>query len=279
MDDIGGWFPYDEYRPHQEKMLESVYNAVQAGKTILINAPTGSGKSSTISAALAATTVRPVIVAVRTVSQLNIFVRELQMIREKKQPGLKFAYVIGKGKVCRVYGEIGVNDRCKYLKQASRSFIGETDVQSDLSGNTVKFDAAAPTHCPWYVKCKEYDEEEDRVVDSQLLCDKALEFRSVLVESEDVKTFAGEVCPYEMMRKAAMESDVVIVNYQHVLNPIIRRNLLGRLYSDDGLPVLICDEAHNLGASLEELHSIQIDGRTIERALEEHDRPDENLRV
>jgi DNA excision repair protein ERCC-2 len=272
-DQISEWFPYESYRPHQDEMLRAVYDAVSNGKTILINAPTGSGKSSNIAAVLAATTVRPVIVAVRTVSQLNIFVRELEMIRRNKHAGLKFCYIMGKGKVCRVYGEFGVNDRCKMLKKASSSRIKHDDIQADLSGQSIGFDAANPTYCPWYVKSKDYKEDFGKITDSKELCDKADAFRSTLVDTDEVKQFAGAVCPYEMMRRASQDCDVIIVNYQHVLNPTIRRNLLGRFYQDeDEKPVLMIDEAHNLGNSLEELHSVQIDRRTIEKALEEHTR-------
>lgn len=273
-DQISNWFPYESYRPHQEEMLRAVYDAVSGGKTILINAPTGSGKSSNISAVLAATTVRPVIVAVRTVSQLNIFVRELEMIRRKNHAGLKFCYIVGKGKVCRVYGEIGVNERCKMLKKASLSRIRHDDIQSDLSGQQIRYDAANPTFCPWYVKSKDYDDDFGKAVDSEELCNKADVFRSTLVDTDKVKSFAGEVCPYEMMRRASQECDVIIVNYQHVLNPTIRRNLLGRFYqNDEEKPILVIDEAHNLGNSLEELHSVQIDRKTIDRSVEELSRP------
>ena len=270
---IAEWFPYDRYRPHQQDMLRTAFQSVSSGKVLLIDAPTGSGKSSVVAAALAATGTRPIVIAVRTVSQLNIFVRELQMIRENKKPGFRFSYVVGKGKVCRVYGEVGINEKCKYIKKMSKQRIVDKDVQSDLAGKAVAFDAAAPTHCPWYVKSKDFDEDAGVIVDSEALCDKADIFSSSMIHPDTIKTFAGEVCPYEVMRRATKESEVIIVNYQHVLNPKIRTALLGRLYKGEKKPVLICDEAHNLGSALEELHSIQIDRRIIERALEEHDRP------
>jgi DNA excision repair protein ERCC-2 len=237
----------------------------------LINAPTGSGKSSTVSAVLAATEIRPVIVAVRTISQLNIFVRELQMIREKKQPGLKFCYIVGKGKVCRQFGEIGVNEKCKIIKKASIQMIKEKSRQMQLGDGGV---AAYSQNCPWFVKSRQLDEDTGLLQDSEELCAKAEEFVTTLIEPEDVVNFAGDVCPYELMRRGAFDSDVVIVNYQHVLNPSIRQTLLGKFYRGDDLPVLVIDEAHNVGSSLEELHSIQIDGKVIDRGYDEHNNPE-----
>ena len=268
---ISDWFPYGKYRPHQQNMLRATFDAVSQGKTLLINAPTGSGKSSTVSAVLAATEVRPVIVAVRTVSQLNIFVRELQMIREKKQPGLKFCYIVGKGKVCRQFGEMGVNERCKIIKKASIEMIKEKSRQMQLGDGRV---VAYSQNCPWYVNSKRLDEDTGLIQDSEEMCAKAEGFVTTLIEPDEVVNFAGDICPYELMRRGAFDSDVVIVNYQHVLNPAIRQSLLGKFYRGDDLPVLVIDEAHNVGSSLEELHSIQIDGKILDRGYDEHNNPE-----
>jgi DNA excision repair protein ERCC-2 len=275
-ENISKWFPYESYRPNQMEMLKFVYNSVTENKCGIINAPVGSGKSSCICAILAATEVRPIIVAVRTVSQLDIFVRELQMIREKKNPELKFSYIVGKGKVCRVFPESGVNERCKSLKKVSKNRIKGTcggSYQSDFG-----FDAANPQYCPWYVNSREVDEETGVEGNSAKIHRKAAEFCRCNVSTDEVKNFAGDVCPYEMMKLAARGSDVIIVNYQHVLNETIRKTLLSWAYGgsrdDQDMPVLLVDEAHNLGAAIEEQHSIQIDSRMLERALDEFEIPE-----
>ncbi|MDR2855639.1 MAG: hypothetical protein LBV40_05740, partial [Methanomicrobiales archaeon] len=76
------WFAYPAYRPGQEKMLLHAAEACNTGGVMLIDAPTGSGKSSIVSAMLAQAHGRLVIIAVRTISQLNTFVRELALIRQ-----------------------------------------------------------------------------------------------------------------------------------------------------------------------------------------------------
>jgi DNA excision repair protein ERCC-2 len=276
--EIDNWFAYPEYRRGQREMLNAVYRTIKDKKVLILNAPTGSGKSSVVSAILAATTTRPVIVAVRTVSQLNIFVRELEQIRNKKQPGLKFSYVVGRGKVCRVFEEMGVNEKCKQIKKVSRRMVLKDSEDHQMNLDAEKyvpiFDAAAPIFCPWFLKCKQVDEDSGQIVDSNALCERAHEFCTTCVPSETVKSFAGDFCPYELMRRACQESDVIIVNYQHVLNPAIRKALLSKFYLGENKPVLICDEAHNLGSALEELHSSQIDERMVERAEKELENPE-----
>lgn len=268
--DIQKWFPYESLRPHQDTMLNKVFDAVSNQKVLFVNAPTGSGKSSVVAAVLAATPTRPILVAVRTVSQLNIFVREMEMIRQKKQPGLKYCYILGKGKACQVFGEMGINQKCKAIKKKSKDKIeriGGGSRQSDFGEAT--FDAAAPAYCPWWVKSRVISDVSGMEMNSPLMSNKASEFSKTMVSTESVKAFAGDVCPYEMMKNAAYDSDVVILNYHHVLNCAIRSTLLGKMYAGENRPILILDEAHNAGNAVEELHSVQIDSRTIDNALEE----------
>jgi DNA excision repair protein ERCC-2 len=68
------YFPYQSLRPYQDRMLDSVYETIRKGGhgVLMIDAPTGCGKTSCISAALAAAPGK-VVVAVRTVSQISIY--------------------------------------------------------------------------------------------------------------------------------------------------------------------------------------------------------------
>ena len=88
----------------------------------MIDAPTGSGKSSVIAALLAARGERKVLVAVRTISQLQTFIRELSLVR-KRQPSLKAAYLIGKRAMCPLPGEGDIYRRCEGVKAFSTTLM------------------------------------------------------------------------------------------------------------------------------------------------------------
>ena len=77
MDTIDSYFPYADYRPGQRHMLEVAAQCAREGGITLIDAPTGSGKSSVVASLLAERKGRKVVIAVRTVSQLTTFIREL----------------------------------------------------------------------------------------------------------------------------------------------------------------------------------------------------------
>src|SRR5512136_2831269 len=122
MDAISAFFQYEAYRPHQRQMLELVAQTAEKGGIAMIDAPTGSGKSSVVSVLLAGRRDRTMVIAVRTVSQLATFVRELTLVR-KRQPGLRFAYLIGKGQMCRLGGGGNVYRRCEGLKSLSTALM------------------------------------------------------------------------------------------------------------------------------------------------------------
>ena len=73
MDALDDWFPYREYRSCQREMLDLAASVARDGGIAMIDAPTGSGKSSVVSALLAESRGRKVLVAVRTISQLATF--------------------------------------------------------------------------------------------------------------------------------------------------------------------------------------------------------------
>lgn len=76
MDSFDAFFPYSEYRPGQRHMLDMVAQIAKTGGIAMIDAPTGSGKSSVVASLLAERQKRKIVIAVRTVSQLSTFIRE-----------------------------------------------------------------------------------------------------------------------------------------------------------------------------------------------------------
>ena len=84
MDTIDSYFPYTEYRPGQRHMLEVAAQCAREGGITMIDAPTGSGKSSVVASLLAERKGRKVVIAVRTVSRLTTFIRELELVKKKQ---------------------------------------------------------------------------------------------------------------------------------------------------------------------------------------------------
>ena len=161
MTQLDRWFPYMSFRPGQEDMLKEAAGCARDGGVLLIDAPTGSGKSSVVSALLAERGDRMVIVAVRTISQLGTYIRELDLIR-KKQTGLKYSYLVGKGSLCPLGGVGDVYRKCEGVKSFSTSLMkeradkGAMDPSRDpfILQQIKKNDPDHPLLCPFYIRSR-----------------------------------------------------------------------------------------------------------------------------
>jgi DNA excision repair protein ERCC-2 len=121
------YFPYESLRPHQDRMLDAVYDVVNNGEhgVLMIDAPTGTGKTSCISSALAAAPGK-IVVAVRTVSQIDIYIDEIGKIWSNTRHRPEIAYMVGKQKICPIEGEFrdeSVYAGCTRLKEWTLNYI------------------------------------------------------------------------------------------------------------------------------------------------------------
>ena len=280
MADTADFFPYQTYRKNQKEMLEEVEKTAEENGILLIDAPTGSGKSSVIASLLAKANGRKILVAVRTISQLQIFIRELDLIRQKKQPTLKFVYLIGKGNMCPLGGYGDVYRRCEGVKaftsalmqqRAERgSFDPATDKQ--ILEQIRKQDREHPLICPYFVNSRVFiqsDEGGRRMIPSPELRRKSEIAQKQIVRPSELLNFAGKVCPYDLMLSAAKGADVIICNYYHLFNDDIREQLYVNLQCEEHNVMLLLDEAHNLGDVIQTIQSIRIRDTDIEAAANE----------
>lgn len=277
-DDLEAWFPYPTFRPYQREMLEFAGAAAREGGIAMIDAPTGSGKSSVVAALLAARTGRKIMVAVRTVSQLDTFVRELSLVRQK-QPGLRFAYLIGKGSMCPLPGQGDVYRRCEGVKAFSTAlmkeraqkgaFVPARDPQIRLQ--IKRQDRDHPLLCPYFIASRHFVQSEDsgslRIVPSTALRTRADRLAEQTVSPRELGRFCGDCCPYEAMLQAARTADVVILNFHHLFDDEIREQLYQSLgIESPGDVVLLIDEAHNVGDVVQDIQSVECDAGTIDAA-------------
>ena len=144
MDTIDSYFPYAEYRPGQRHMLEVAAQCAREGGITMIDAPTGSGKSSVVASLLAERNGRKVVIAVRTVSQLTTFIRESDLVK-KKHPRVKTVYLVGKSSMCPLGGEGDVYRRCEGVKAFSSSLMRERAEKGALVPSKDPFIVTADT--------------------------------------------------------------------------------------------------------------------------------------
>jgi len=129
-DDIDRWFPYPEYRPCQRDMLQAAARTVKEGShsVLMVDAPTGSGKTAILSALLATRKDLRIIVALRTVSQVSVYLDEILKIRQNTEKRPRVAYLVGKAKTCPLRNELdNVYLGCDILKIKTRFLLESRD--------------------------------------------------------------------------------------------------------------------------------------------------------
>jgi DNA excision repair protein ERCC-2 len=268
MDKLDDWFPYSNYRPHQRAMLEVVAKNAREGGIVMIDAPTGSGKSSSLSALLSERSGKKVIVAVRTISQLNTFIREIAMIR-KKQPGLKSAYLIGKSHMCPLSGEGDVYRRCEGVKAYTMNLIRQRAEAGSLipakdpvvQQQIRRMDRSHPLLCPYFIQSRVFIQADGaglKLVPSAAVRTRAERVNSEQILPHQLNDLSSGICPYEMMVYAAQRADVVVVNYHHLFADDIRGQLYTSLMIEPQDVLLLLDEAHNCGEVMQSIQSVTL---------------------
>ncbi len=276
MENPDAYFPYESYRPHQKEMLECVAACARQGGIAMIDAPTGSGKSSVVAALLAERSGRKIFVAVRTISQLNTFIRELELIRKKKRP-ISYSYLIGKRSLCMLPGQGDIYRRCEGVKAVSTSLMRERAEKGSLvpSKDPVitqqirKLDEEHPVICPYYIRSRVFLTGEGsglRMVPSTPLKTKAEWVSRELARPGELRDIGAGICPYEMLLLAAQRSDIIIVNYHHIFDEDIRNQLYGSLGIEPADAMLLIDEAHNCGEVMTGIMNVVVGEQVLAQA-------------
>jgi DNA excision repair protein ERCC-2 len=279
MDALDAYFAYEEYRPLQRGMLEFAAQCAREGGIAMIDAPTGSGKSSVIAALLAERKDRKVFIVVRTKSQLGTFIRELALIK-KKQPQLRVAYLMGKAGMCPLGGEGDVYRRCEGVKTFSTSLMRDRAEKGAfvpakdpfILQQIRRMDRDHPLICPYFIHSRVFVQGDTgcvKMVPSMILRTRADRVIADMVDPASLGKFAREICPYELMMHAARNADVIILNYHHLFDRMIREQLYLSIGVEPQDVLLLIDEAHNCGEVIQSIESVVLEERDLEQASRE----------
>ena len=240
--------PYS-FRDNQEETVESIKSALAKRNHIVLESPTGSGKTFTsLAAALpfAKKNDMKIVYCVRTNSQQKQVIHELQQFK-KSGNQIKAIAVQGREALCpqqKYDGELKKSNWsekskiCKILKIQSK--MGEAG-------------------CQFYRQFVRGGQTLTKKWSSEILT--AQEFAK--------QAEKANICPYELNKLMLKEAQVVIVPYVYFFEEFIRKYMLGWMGTSIDKIILIVDEAHNLpdwarGAASE---SMTVD--SINRAVNE----------
>ncbi|RLG18905.1 hypothetical protein DRN75_00350 [Nanoarchaeota archaeon] len=240
------FFPFERLRKTQGTLIDYVNNALESQTHLLVNAPTGIGKSAaTISPAItyALRNNKTVMFLTSKHMQHKIALETIARIKDKFKVDIVAADFIGKKWMCLYPVE----------DMSTAEFI-------DFCLSLREREA-----CEYYNNVRAAD-----------LREKALNLIKQLVKESPVPADRitetcreYKMCPYEINSVLASKSQFIVADYLHIFNPIIRHSLLTKIKKQLHDIILIIDEAHSLPARVRDSMSLKLSTFTIENAIKE----------
>ncbi len=232
-----GLFPHDAIRDSQLRLTRDVALAVQGGRHLVAQAPTGIGKT----AASLAPAIQEAIAAKKTVlfltsrqSQHRIAVETVRLIRDRRGAALSLVDLVAKRDMC--------------LRPEAR----------DMHPGRFPDFCGAETRNK---SCSYLGEVGDDVL--RRVRDGVLHVEELMHVSKQ-----AHLCPHLVALEAAKTAHVVVADYNHLFSDIREQSLqrLGLKLSDC---VVIVDEAHNLPDRIRQGHSHRVSPFLLDQVASE----------
>ncbi|EJN59908.1 ATP-dependent DNA helicase [Halogranum rubrum] len=289
------FFPYDEPYPNQEEAMDRIANSLARQQDVLLEGAPGTGK--TLSALVPALDYarehdKTVVITTNVHQQMRQFVEDARAITQQKP----IRAVVFKGKASMCHIDVGYQE-CQTLRDTTRSVVEKRADKAELkqreqalldrmrSGEDGAADARSAVMDELDAIEQDLDEMEDGNVCEYYynnLVDDTDEFFSWLFEDvrtpDDVYEYAEEqgYCGYELLKEGMEGVDLVVCNYHHLLDPMIREQFFRWLDRDPDDVITVFDEAHNIEAAARDHATRTLTENTLESALSELDDVDDS---
>ena len=215
--EVQQFFAYDLCRNYQANAINAIYNALFNKRHVLLEAPTGWGKTSVaLAASLAIQKEKDlrIIYICRTNQQIYTVLNELSKIKRK-------------GININMLGLYGRNQLCIFKPIALVKNIAFYHACSAIK---------AAGKCPFYnIESKKF-----------MKATRLIPWDCKTIE--DYKKIFSSIpyCPYEGIINCLRNAEVIVTTYNHIFNDFMKSLLLKRMDTSLDKVLIIIDEAHNI---------------------------------
>jgi len=248
-------FPYKDFRPYQEEAIGFIYEVMKKEKIGLLSSPCGTGKSiSCLTAYFMAKEEADgrLLVLTRTRSQVEIYARELRVIRENSNINFAASIFRSKSSMCPL---IKLEYKLQSLSYGDFLHYCNNLKEGNYGGTCEFFDQ---TYHNWVPSRETLNLVKEIVKIGPLMPDEV--FR--LCEER-------RLCPYEVTKTMARDSDVIVGNYNYLLEEPIREALLRKTRIQLNKLNCVVDEAHSLPDYALNLLSNELSTFSLRNAMRE----------
>jgi len=282
------YFPYDEPYSHQREAMNRIGESIEEGSDILFEGATGTGKTlAALAPALehAGETGKTVVITTNVHQQMRQFRREASAIADTEP--LRAVVFRGKSSMCHI--DVGY-DECQALRETTRDLVETEQAVAELEreqealldrsqgGDTKAASARASVMDDLSELESELDELAERATCQHYyrnLTADTTEFFDWLYADvrtpEDIYEYADQqgLCGYELLKEGVEGVDLVVCNYHHLLDPVIREQFFRWLGRDPEDVIAVFDEAHNIESAARDHARLTLAETTLARALPE----------
>ena len=284
------FFPYDQPYDHQRDAMGRIYDALGDGRDVLFEGACGTGKTlASLTPALeyARETDKTVVITTNVHQQTRQFIEEASAIAQTED--LRAVVFRGKASMCHI--DVGYEE-CQALRDTTREQVELEHERAELERRQRELlDAsqagegeAAEARSAVMDDLEGIEDDlsgfEDRATCEHYyrnLTGDTDEFYAWLYDDvrtpDDIYAYADRqgLCGYELLKEGMDGVDLVIANYHHLLDPMIREQFFRWLGRDPEEVIAVFDEAHNVEDAAREHARRTLTETTLGQALEELD--------
>ena len=282
------FFPYDEPYDHQREAMGVIHGALEEGTDVLFEGATGTGKTlAALAPALehARETDKTVVITTNVHQQTRQFRREASAIADATD--LRAVVFRGKASMCHI--DVGYQE-CQALRDTTHELVETERDQAELerkqrelleesqAGDTEAGEARGAV-------MDELEAVEEELADfgDRATCDYY--YRNLTADTDDFFAWLYDdvrtpdeiyeyaegagMCGYELLKEGVEGVDLVVCNYHHLLDPVIREQFFRWLGRDPEDVIAVFDEAHNVEDAAREHARRTLTETTLAEALDE----------
>ncbi|MFX0139788.1 MAG: DEAD/DEAH box helicase family protein, partial [Candidatus Hodarchaeota archaeon] len=249
------FFPYDQFRPEQENIINQIEESARLNKIILLVSPNGTGKTIIALSSLLPLAIEnnlKIIYLCRTHSQTKRVIKELEKISQYNIKAGQQNITIN-GLSIRGRNEMCLNKTLQQMKLSPRESMV---ICRDLRKNR---------------NCINYLNLLKKIRDLEKPASIAPELFKKPVDAEELIEFCKrkKLCPYFLSKFLLEEMRIIICNYQWIFNPSIQATFLNFIGCELQDCIIVIDECHNIIDVATEANSDSISPYSLKRCLKD----------
>jgi len=289
------FFPYDEPYDHQEDAMGRIREALVEERDVLFEGACGTGKTlASLVPALeyGRAAGKTVVITTNVHQQTRQFIEEARAINA--QESIRSVVFRGKSSMCHI--DVGYEE-CQALRDTTRDLVdkeediaeleereGELlDASQDAERGSSRAGEAAEARGAVMEEIDDLEASIEALREERNICDRYYdnltgdtdEFYAWLYG--DVRTpdeiyeraHEMDLCGYELLKDGMEGVDLVVCNYHHLLDPMIREQFFRWLGREPEDVIVVFDEAHNVADAARDHATRTLAEQTLDAALDE----------